>query len=161
MAATEHVTVGVVLERRKAVSVWIDHLWVPVAVLPGAPELPPWTPLGTTDTGERFFAGAFDMGLFRTDTPTYRDNLASGDPRIWVAARPTGAEPPLQIVGVTADPAEGESYTEAGDDIVEHVPMAPELVALLQDFVALHHVERVFVKRRRRRWASDEDEDQA
>jgi hypothetical protein len=159
MMATETIILGVVIERRQPVSQWIDALWLPVAVLPGAPELAPWTRLGHTETGERFYAGAFEMELHRTDTPTYRDNLASGDPRVWVAARLTGTEPPLAIVGVTADPAEGESYTEAGDDIVEHVPMAPELAALLAAFVAEHHVERAFIKRRRRRWASDEDED--
>jgi len=159
--ATETVTVGVVIERRVPTSHWIDALFLPVAVLPGAPGLAAWTRLGTTDTGERFYAGAFEMGLHRTDTPTYRDNLASGNPRIWVAARLTGAEPPLAIVGVTADPAEGESYTEAGDDIVEHVPMAPELQALLAGFVAEHHVERAFIKRKRKRWASSEDEESA
>lgn len=156
--ATETVTVGVVIERRKPVSAWVDVLWLPVAVLPSAPDVPAWTHLGTTETGERYYAGAYDMDLFRTDTATYRDNLASGDPRVWVAARLTGGEPAVSIVGVTADPAEGESYTEAGDDIVEHVPMAPELAGLLTSFVVEHHVERSFVKRRRRRWASDEDE---
>jgi hypothetical protein len=161
MMATETVTLGVVLECRKPVSQWIDALWLPVAVLPGAPDLPDWTRLGVTGTGERFYAGAFAMGLHRTDTATYRDNLASGNPRIWVAARLTGGEPPVAIVGVTADPAEGESYTEAGDDIVEHVPMTAEIAALLAAFVAEHHVERTFVKRKRRRWASDEDEDTA
>jgi hypothetical protein len=157
--ATETVTVGVVLERRKPVSQWVDVLWVPVAVLPSAPGVADWTSLGVTDTGERFYAGAFEMGLFRTDTTTYRENLASGDPRVWVAARLTGGKPPVAVVGVTADPAEGESYTEAGDDIVENVPMAPDLAALLMDFVVEHHVERAFVKRKRRRWASDEDAD--
>ncbi len=159
--ATETLVVGVVLERRRVVSKWIDHAWLPVAVLPGAPDLALGTKLGETDTGERFFAGAFPMELHRTDTATYRDNLATGAPRIWVAARmqPGGVMP--EVIGVTPDPAEGESYTEAGDDIVEHVPMTSEIAGMLADFIAVHHVERPFVKRRRRDWSSEEPDDMA
>lgn len=161
MTATATMQVGVVLERRIALSPWAEHLWLPVAVLPGAPALAPGAALGRTASGERFFAGVFALDLHRTDTATYRDNLASGIPRIWVAARlvPDAAIP--AIVGVTADPAEGESYTEAGDDIVEHVPMAAEIAALLAAFVAEHHVERAFAKRRRRRWAGADADDGA
>jgi hypothetical protein len=159
--ATETMLVSVVLERRALASEWLDHAWLPVAVLPGAPDLAIGTPLGETDTGERFFAGAFTMELHRTDTATYRDNLATSAPRIWIAARPQqdGAMP--VVVGVTPDPAEGESYTEAGADIVEHVPMAPEIASLLAEFIAAHHVERPFIKRRRRDWNADEPDDMA
>lgn len=161
MMSTASIDVGVVLERRRALSKWVDHLWLPVAVLPGVPDLAPGTSLGTTDSGERFFAGGFTMGLHRTDTATYRDNLATEAPRIWVAARMVEGAWMPSVIGVTPDPAEGESYTEAGDDIVEHVPMAPEIAALVASFVAEHHIERVFIKRKRRRWASDEPDDQA
>jgi hypothetical protein len=158
--ATETILVSVVLERRQAASQWIDHLWLPVAVLPGDPAIAPGTQLGTTSTGERFFAGAFALDLHRTDTPTYRDNLSSGDPRIWIAARGEPNAMP-EIIGVTADPAEGEAYTEAGSDIVEHVPMAPEIAAMLAEFIQTHHVERVFIKRKRRDWSSAEPDDMA
>jgi hypothetical protein len=159
--ATETILVSVVLERRVAVSQWADHLWVPVAVLPGDPAIAKGTALGATDTGERFFAGRFELDLHRTDTPTYRDNLASDDPRIWIAARAGSGPDVPEIVGVTADPAEGEAYTEAGDDIVEHVPMAPEIAGLLAEFIQAHHVERVFIKRKRRDWSAEEPDEQA
>jgi len=161
MSATETVTVSVVLERRIPVSVWAHVLWVPVAVLPGVPDLAEGTALGVTDTGERFFAGPFAMELHRTDTATYRDNLATEAPRIWVAARPQADGSMPAIVGVTPDPAEGESYTEAGDDIVETVPMAPEIAGVLAAFIEAHHVERPFIKRKRRDWVSDEPDDMA
>ncbi|MCW3474159.1 DUF3305 domain-containing protein [Limobrevibacterium gyesilva] len=157
--ATATYLVGVVLERRKVASPWIDHVWLPVAVLPAAPDLAPLTWLGATDTGERFFAGGFEMDLHRTDTATYRDNLASGAPRIWVAARPPGNDGPPAVVGVTPDPAEGEALTEAGNDIVEAVPMPPEIEAVLIRFIADHHVERPFVKRKRDRWAGPEEDE--
>jgi len=37
--------------------------------------------------------------------------------------RETGAEPPYALYLVTADPAEGEGMTAAGNNIVEPVPM--------------------------------------
>ncbi len=101
------------------------------------------------------------MELHRTDTPTYRDNLATGTPRIWIAARPCDDAAMPDIIGVTPDPAEGEAYTEAGSDIVEHVPMPVEIQALLDAFIAEHHVERVFVKRKRRDWSAKEPDDYA
>jgi hypothetical protein len=70
---------------------------------------------------------------------------------LWVALRPTGVEPPFEIVAVTADPAEGESFTQVGDDLVEAIPMPPAVHAIVEAFVAEHHVERPFVKRKRDR----------
>ena len=86
-----------------------------------------------------------------SETGYYRDNLASETPSLWVALRPTGVEPPYEIVAVTADPAEGESFTQAGDDVVEAVPMPLPVREIVEAFVAEHHVERPFVKRERDR----------
>ena len=64
---------------------------------------------------------------------------------------PSEGEWPYTISAVTADPAEGESFTEAATNLVEPVPM-PEIIRDAVDrFVAGHHVEREeFVKRTRR-----------
>ncbi len=43
VAPLMRIPVGVVVERRKAKSQWIDHVWRPVAVLDGVPEAAPWT----------------------------------------------------------------------------------------------------------------------
>ena len=40
-----------------------------------------------------------------------------------VALRPTGVEPPYDLIAVTADPAEGEAFTQNGDHLVDVVPM--------------------------------------
>ena len=145
------IPVGVVVERRKAMSPWIDYVWRPVGVLAGTPEAAPWTPLNVESECTTFYAGAATLGLHRPDTGNYRDNLASGAPALWVALRPTGVEPPFEILAVTADPSEGESFTEAGNDMVDQVPMPDAIRASLADFVAAHHVERTFVKRERDR----------
>jgi hypothetical protein len=145
------IPVGVVVERRKATSAWIDTVWRPIGVLAGAPEAAPWTMLEAGDDRASFYAGAAQIVLYRTETGHYRDNLNSGRPSLWVSLRPTGVEPPFEIIAVTADPAEGESFTQAGDDLVEAVPMPPAICAIVEAFVAEHHVERPFVKRQRER----------
>src|ERR1700687_3947716 len=142
-------SVGVVVERRKAASAWIDYLWQPVAVLPGRPQAEPWTVLAADGDAATFYAGAADLALYRTETGQYRDNLASGAPSRWVAWRPSGDEPPYSVVAVTADPAEGESFTQAGDDLVGAVPMPEPVHAIIAGFVAEHHVEQIFHKRKR------------
>ena len=65
--------------------------------------------------------------------------------------RPTESEPPYEIARVTADPFEGEGYTEAGNDIVEAVPMPDTIREAVEAFVAEHHVEQPFFKRKRDR----------
>jgi uncharacterized protein DUF3305 len=145
------IPVGVVVERRKAQSQWIDFVWKPATVLAGLPDAAPWTVL--TDDGERasFYAGPAEIDLYRTETTNYRDNLAGGAPQLWIALRSTGVEPPYDIVAVTADPAEGEALTESGNDLVDVVPMPEPVRAVVEAFVAEHHVERPFYKRKRDR----------
>jgi hypothetical protein len=148
--ALARIAVGVVVERRKAQSAWIDFTWKPVTVLVGMPEAAPWTMLAGEGEAATFYAGPAEIALYRTDTASYRDNLAAGG-RLWVALRPTGVEPPYDILVVTADPAEGEALTEAGSDLVDVVPMPEPVRATVEAFVAEHHVERPFVKRKRDR----------
>ena len=145
------IAVGVVVERRKANSPWIDFTWQPVAVLPGQPDAAPWTVLSVDGETTTFYAGSIDIELYRTETGNYRDNLTSGRPSLWIALRPTGAEPPYDLLAVTADPDEGECFTQAGDDVVEAVPMPAPVREVVEAFVAEHHVERPFVKRKRDR----------
>ncbi|MEX2129447.1 MAG: DUF3305 domain-containing protein [Xanthobacteraceae bacterium] len=142
-------SVGVVVERTRAASQWIDYIWRPVTVLPGVPDTEPWTKL--SDDGERatYYVGAADVELYPSDTTQYRDNLQSNSPLLWVALRPTGGEPPYSLLSVTADSAEGEALTETGVDLVDTVPMPDEIADMVARFVTEHHVERVFFKRKR------------
>jgi hypothetical protein len=144
-------SVGVVVERRKAKSEWTDYVWRPIAALPGTPDTMPWTVLESDDEATQFYVGAAEIGLYRSDTSQYRDNLASGSPGLWVVLRPTGREPPFEIATVTADPSEGEAYTESGVDIVEPVPIPESVQELIEAFVAEHHVEHAFTKRKQKR----------
>jgi len=145
------IPVGVVVERRKAVSPWIDHVWYPVAVLPGEPATAPWTVLATGEDSATFYAGAASVDLYRSETTYYRDNLRADPPLLWVALRPTGGEPPYAVLMVTANPAEGEGLTEPATDLVETVPMPEPIREAVAAFVAEHHVEQTFFKRKRDR----------
>ena len=150
MSATK-VAVGIVVERRKAASPWIDFTWKPVTALPGLPDALPWTPLAQDGDSTAFYAGAAEIALYRTETTNYRNNLGSCAPMLWVALRPTDVEPPYELFAVTADPAEGEAWTEAGTDLVDVVPMPEAVRAAVEAFVAEHHVEQPFHKRERDR----------
>jgi hypothetical protein len=150
-APLTRIPVGVVVERRKAGSAWIDFTWRTTTVLPGAPAAAPWTPLSADGDITRFYAGAAEVSLHRSETAHYRDNLASGAPSLWVSLRPTGAVPPYDLVGVTADPSEGEGITQIGDHLVDAVPMPEAVRSIIEEFVAEHPVEAPFFKRKRDR----------
>ena len=145
------IAVGIVVERRKAQSPWIDFTWKPVMALAGQPDALPWTTLAEDGETTTFYAGAAEIALYRTETANYRNNLGSGAPMLWVALRPSGIEPPYEIFAVTADPAEGEAWTETGTDLVDVVPMPEVVRAAIDAFVAEYHVEQPFHKRERDR----------
>jgi uncharacterized protein DUF3305 len=152
-AARPHVRipVGVVVERCKATSPWLDSVWRPVAVLCGLPDAAPWTALDTAEDAATFYLGAAAIELYRTETDHYRANLASGAPSVWVALRPTGGLPAYELFAVTADPSEGESFTQSGDDLVDAVPMPAAVRQIVEAFVAEHHVEQPIYRRKRDR----------
>lgn len=150
-APLSQMTVGVVVERCKADSPWIDFLWRPVGILPDAPDLAAWSVLREEGESVLFYAGSRTVDLHRSETARYRDNLATGEPMLWIVLSPSEGDWPYRLAAVTADPAEGEAFTEAGANLVEAVAM-PEMVReAVEAFVAAHHVEREFVKRKRDR----------
>lgn len=145
------IPVGVIVERSKGATPWAEFYWRAVSVLPGQPDTAPWTKL--SDDGERvsFYAGTAEVQLYPTETGFYRDNLQSGAPSLWVALRPVETDPPYVVSAVTADPNEGEGLTETATELVEQVPMPAVIQQVVAAFIAEHHVEQPFVKRKRDR----------
>ena len=144
------IVVGVVVERRKARSPWLNFLWRPVSVLVGTPSAVPWTWIGDDGDATTFYAGEAAIELYRTETANYRQNLGSGMPALWVVLRPKAidsASPAFDVLMVTADPSEGEALTDAGNDVVAAVPMPAAIIETIGGFIAEHHVERPFSKR--------------
>lgn len=156
----EKLAIGLVVERRPIESGWADaqavsYHWRPVSVFPYAPEVAPWTPLGTIGSATRYYAGEIEIALYSTETTNYRDNLLTGAPKLWVVMRAEDGDLPITVAAVTADPAEGEAYTEAGTSIVETVDMPCEVAGEIARFIAEHHVERPILKRKRDRAEPD------
>ena len=149
MSALKTIPVGIIVERHKAASQWIDYVWRPASA-GGVPQTKPWTTLTQDGDVTTFYAGAATIELFKSATAQYRDNLA-GDQSLWVVLRPTESDPPYSLLAVTADPSEGEAFSETGTDLVEVVPLPDNVREAMIDFVAEHHVEQSFFKRKRDR----------
>jgi hypothetical protein len=146
--------VGVVVERRRIDNPWQDVAWRPVAVVPGAPALAPWSVMREDAGATQFFAGVAEIALHPNETENYAYNLEMAAPAVYVTLRPDPAAAPfaIRLLQVTASPGEAEATMEGGADIVEKVPMPPDIGQWLTDFVAAHHVERRFFKRQRQRY---------
>ncbi|MGZ3410375.1 MAG: DUF3305 domain-containing protein [Xanthobacteraceae bacterium] len=151
MDAVVHIPVGVVVERRKAVSPWADFTWQPVAVLSGMPDAVPWTIISENAGTTAFYAGPARIELHASCAANYRDNMSTGEAKLWVVLRPTEREQPFDVVCVTADGSEGEGFTSAGNDIVDSVPMPDAIRDLTDAFIAAHNIEQPFFKRTRDR----------
>ena len=135
---------GVVLERRRIDHPWAAFAWRAVAVIPGAP--PPAAPAGAED---RVHAATLELGLHRKETEGYRVNLSQPEPVVYVVLRPGAAGAAPRPFRVTVCPYEAQAYELGGDERVDALPMPPAVAALVARFVAAHHVEVPFVKRRR------------
>jgi hypothetical protein len=148
------IPVGVVVERHKARSSWIDFVCRPVSVLTGVPAAAPWTVIRSEGEVTTFYAGDATIELHRTEAANYRDNIASGAPQLWVVLRPAEREMGFDLLLVTADPAEGEALTGAGNDLVGPVAMPAPIIEIVESFIAEHPVEHTFFKRQRDRAVS-------
>jgi hypothetical protein len=150
---TIRIPVAVLVERRPGATKWADWTWNAVEVLEEAiPEIPPWTLLREADGRSLFLAGTAEVALHPTDTPSYKANLEQAVPRVWVVLREDLSTPSgLGLHCVTVDAGEAHVYADAGRDLLESLPMPPGLRAAAEAFMARHHVERAFHKRRRDR----------
>ena len=151
----QYLPVSVIVEESPPVSVWASTSYMPVDLLPGHADTPVWTVLGPGLRGNRIFAGTASIELFSGDTGFLRDNLASGDPRVWIVLRPAQGEQPFELAGVHADPTEGEAATYTPDDVVETLPMPQSMQDMIAQFITEHHKDAPFVKRRRDEFRED------
>ena len=71
---------GIVVEKRPAVSRWITHVWKPVAVLPGAHPLSEWKLLIDDGSVQTYHIATLPLTLHRKETEAYLVNLANETP---------------------------------------------------------------------------------
>lgn len=161
MSADAVMPVSVVLERRASKSQWQDYTWEPIGVLPRI-SLAPGTVMAEGDGFAQYHGGALDLELFRGETEGYLYNLSQTPPAVYVVLRRKDDEAddlPGDLASleftpflVTVCPYEAMGYTENNDELmVENVPMSAEVLAWVQEFVAAHHVDEPFVKRKNKR----------
>jgi molybdopterin-guanine dinucleotide biosynthesis protein A len=94
-----------------------------------------------------------DIELFPRETEGYRFNLSQAQPAVYVLWRHQDediAQLP-EVFHVTVCPYEAQDYLDGGDVVVE-VATLPDLVAhWMRSYIARHHVDEPFEKRRRKR----------
>ena len=143
--------VGVVVRRAPGATRWAKWAWRAVAVLPGAGPAD-WRELRREDDAVEFHAGTLMMDLYRTDTEAYLVALSNDPPSVYVVMRANedaGTDTEMDLIAVTASPYEAQDHTDTGEEIVEPLPMPPGLIAWVREFVERHHVDEVFIKRKR------------
>ena len=160
MKNSERMRLGVVLERRRIAHRWQEYAWRAHAVVPGAPDIAAPRLLGEGEGWARYHAATLDIELFPSETEGYRYNLSQAKPVVYALWRSAEDEPDGRpaLFHVTVCPYEAQDYLEGGDVTVEGVSM-PEAVELwLAAYVARHHVDAPFEKRKRRQITAGEGE---
>jgi len=104
--ALARIVVGVVVERRKARSPWLDFLWRPVSVFVGTPSAVPWTRISEEGDATTFYAGEAAIELHRTETANYQQISLRGCRAVGRSATDSCefCEPAFDILAVTATP---------------------------------------------------------
>lgn len=147
---------GVIVEREKIDNPWRDHVWRVAAVAPGAPSVDDWRPLSEDSPDApsmRWHAATLPIALHRTETEGYKVNLSNRTPAIYVISRVDDDDPdapPIAPFLVTVCPYEAASYADNGDDLVDAVAMPDGVRAWIASYCERHHVDEVFVKRKRK-----------
>lgn len=135
--------IGVLATRHPPVTRWGQAALRPSAVLPAAPDLAPDTLISSEDGVETWYLGPVEVVLYSGDTSHHMDNLNSGRACVWVVLRAG------KLVFATVDPYEGEGFASDLEAVVEAVPMPATLRDAVAAFVAEHHVDIPFKKRKR------------
>ncbi len=143
--------IGIVVRKTPGVTKWAKWNWKAVAVLPGAAPAN-WHELRRDGAAVEYHAGTLDLDLFRTDTEAYLSGLTCDVPVLYVVMRDAGHNAELgdiDLTLITASPYEAQDYADSGEELIERIPMPAAIIAWVADFVAEHHQQEVFIKRKR------------
>jgi hypothetical protein len=151
MAFSESLTLGVVVERRKLSNPWQEFGWSTVAVVLDPPvDIEAGRLLEQGEGRARFFAGTLPVELHRHHTASYRDNMMTGRPQVYVVLRKRDGALPYQPFLATIAPDEAQIFLDTGEDLVDTVPMPEPVQAWVDRFIGAHHVEAPVYKRQRK-----------
>jgi hypothetical protein len=153
MERTRALPVGIVVRRTPGATRWAPWSWRAVAALPGAGPAE-WREMRRETVEGReaveFHAATGLLELHRADCEAYAESLDSAAPSIWAIFHPTGdRERPWDLHAVTASPFEAQDALDSGEELVERIPLTPELAGWIAEFVEAHWRPEPFRKRRR------------
>lgn len=147
------ISVGVIAEKRKAVSQWADDYWIPVAVFEGASAQRPGDIIRKDDKATAYFMGFSEIYCHAAETEAYVHNFDSRVPAVYVVLRRDDDDQhalPWYVHAVTVSPYEAQDYSDSAEDIVERVQMPDGVAARVLAFTGEHHREQEFKKRKRK-----------
>ncbi len=155
--------VGIVLRRTPGITRWQRFNWSVSAVLPGAAPAD-WKELRREKFGDgeaiEFHIATLTLELHGADTEAYLHGLHAKAPSVYAVLRYVEDDArPIEPLLITASPYEAQDYTDAGEELVEKVPMPNGLHNWVWEFVEAHHVEEEFIKRKRDKKRIDLKED--
>ena len=154
------IPVGVVVRKSPGVSRWVRWTWQPIGILPGAGPAD-WKVLRQDGDVTEYHAATVSLELYVSDTEAYVHELQARTPSVYVVLRPSpdGGELPWRVALVTCSPYEAQDYCDSSEELVERIPMPQGMIAWVGSFIAQHHVEEAFVKRKRNNARVDRVED--
>jgi hypothetical protein len=162
MERHEAMPVGIIVQKRRINHPWQEWTWEPVGVLPWAEEGVRWRLLTEEPDRIRYHAATMTVHLYRSDTEAYVANLDTGAPAIYVGISegdPAAGEWEFEPSFVSLSPYEAQDRTDSAEELIERLEVPPAMLEWLEAFVAKHHEEEAFVKRRRDRIDVEQVED--
>lgn len=153
----ERFFVAVLMERRPGVTPWQPHVWLPVGLVAGAAaEGPVGVPLPMPADGDalRELWRGFAVRLHRDEAESYYHNLVSAQPLAFVVLREEADGDRRVPALVTLCFDEAGAYLEA-EERVESLPLPPELVQWLEQFVIENYVPERRTRRERKAWRNE------
>ncbi len=154
------IPVGVVVRKSPGVSRWVKWTWQATGILPGAGPAD-WKLLRHDGDVTEYHAATVSLDLYVSDTEAYVHELQARTPSVYVVLRPAenGGEMPWRVALVTCSPYDAQDYCDSSEELVERIPMSEGMIAWVGSFIAQHHVEEPFVKRKRKNARVDRVDD--
>jgi len=153
---TQTLDIGIVLERRDVDHPWKDHDWRSVSVQTDVAvfgDAGAWHEIARGDGWIRYVTAPLTLQLFARETEGYKYNLSNDVPAVYVIWREDEDSPAdISPFHATVCPYEAQTYLDGDEELVESIPMPAEVAAWLAEFVAAHHIDEPFFKRKRKRY---------
>jgi hypothetical protein len=144
------IPLGVIVTCKQPKNAWADPVWRASSVMLEIPPGPDWRELARGEGYTQYLTTRAQLELFRKETEAYIANIESREPALYVVLRESETDDaPVEVHLVTASPFEAQDYMDSSEETVERVAMPAPLLEMIEAFIAEHHVEEKFRKRKR------------